>query len=1359
MKTKLNLLLLILCFTSSWAQTVLTENMGTPTGTTAIVSNTFQNSSSLTYSNGAQAYPADVRITSASSGYTGASGNGNVYFTALANTYGFAIEGINAVNYTSLSLQFGYRKELATVHATFSVEYWNGTSWGIIANTSTALFNESASGTVGWYSSKVLSLPADAQINGLKIRFVKTGTNAIRIDDVKLTGVASTVTVTNTAVANITTNSATFAGNITATGGTSISANGTVFSSTAVSASPTLGSAGVTTLTTPNSGTGSYTIDSGAILYPNVQYAYNAFATKSNGTTNYGTMATFYTLAATPSAPIVTALTSTKLNVTIGSDTNTTATTYTILETTTGNYVQANGALGTTAVFQTKAQWSTKTVTGLTAATTYIFNAIAKNGAGINTLSGQSSKGTTLSAPIITTLGSLSALNTTYGTPSAFASFSVTASNLTGNILVTAPSGFEISQTMGGLTDYATNQVLVPNAGTLNATTLYVRLAATAAFGTYSGNISLVSSSDGLSISLPTASSTVNKLNLTITGLTVLNKIYDGNTTATLSGNPTLVGVIAGTSVTLIATSATASFADASVGTAKAVTVTGYSLSGTSANNYMLTQPSGLIADITPPSAFSDISLNSNSSTNSNSNIDYTLYQGTTLNTTYTGLDGSIGVLGFHLRDGGINLNDTDILSTELTDITFAVTNSANIRSARLFINSTPMGTAVPVNGASSISFSGLTGFVAADNTQLAINLRVTFNNIVTDNQQYQFTITSATAKDNGSKFAEANAGGISSTIANDKNRIEVIADRIAFAQLPSVTFVGNSMNPAPSVQGIDAYGNRDLDFTGTVSITSSGTLSSPQMVNATNGLATFNTINHTLAGSFSLVASVSGFSSVSSTSFDITPLLIPTFVQLGPICSGSSISLPTTSTNGITGTWSPDINNSVTTTYTFISDSGQNATNGTQTIVVNPSNSLTLSSGLGTNNQSPLFNTSIASITYLSTGATGALFSGLPLGLTNNFSSNTVTISGTPSVGGTFSYMVTLTGGCGVTKATGTITVKALPSVLYSSVNSSPRVNLTDLGIFRQGRLRSNVSDHSPQTWAFHIGSTSDNSPNYSVNWRPWTNNNSIAVNTFIQVGNPNGALYNSNSGGGDGKFIDSRSGYYYTFNVTEGVYNNNMEILETSYNPVTITKVSQNLAGNCIGSTDKVIITIETDSPPAFGENVFVRYSTGINFTTSTIVQAKFTGNIGKAEINAIPSGKVYYYAYSSNRTLTEIETKVREYGLDGQNIHDMATLSLKNDNGLGNFSYTIMNNPSPAIPEATTIIQPSCELPMGSVLLSNLPNTGWILYQNGNAIHTETGTGITTYTVTNLNPGTYLYSVSNNNCVSIAVSVAIF
>lgn len=71
---------------------------------------------------------------------------------------------------------------------------------------------------------------------------------------------------------------------------------------------------------------------------------------------------------------------------------------------------------------------------------------------------------------------------------------------------------------------------------------------------------------------------------------------------------------------------------------------------------------------------------------------------------------------------------------------------------------------------------------------------------------------------------------------------------------------------------------------------------------------------------------------------FTVTPSVVPSFPAVSPICNGDTLSpLPTTSDEGITGTWSPALNNTSTTTYTFTPDSGQCATTATLVITVNP--------------------------------------------------------------------------------------------------------------------------------------------------------------------------------------------------------------------------------------------------------------------------------------------------------------------------------------------------------------------------------------------------------------------------------------
>ncbi|MBB3054940.1 YDG domain-containing protein [Mucilaginibacter gotjawali] len=105
-------------------------------------------------------------------------------------------------------------------------------------------------------------------------------------------------------------------------------------------------------------------------------------------------------------------------------------------------------------------------------------------------------------------------------------------------------------------------------------------------------------SAGNYTITQPGITANITQKTLTITGITITNKSYDGTTAATISGTAALSGIIGSDVVTLGGTP-TAVFASQNVATGIAVTITGYALSGASAGNYTITQPSGLTANIT----------------------------------------------------------------------------------------------------------------------------------------------------------------------------------------------------------------------------------------------------------------------------------------------------------------------------------------------------------------------------------------------------------------------------------------------------------------------------------------------------------------------------------------------------------------------------------------------------------------------------------------------------------------------------------------------------------------------------------------------------------------------------------------
>jgi hypothetical protein len=197
-------------------------------------------------------------------------------------------------------------------------------------------------------------------------------------------------------------------------------------------------------------------------------------------------------------------------------------------------------------------------------------------------------------SPTVSVSGALAAVNTTYGTASsAPTSFAVSGSNLTEAISVNAPAGYEISQTEGGASGYAATQT-VGAAGTVAAKTMYLRLMATTPVGTYSGNVTCNSAGSAGAI-VATAASSVAKKQLTITGMVGVDKVYNGTTSAELSGTLSYVGLVNGESLGVTGV-ANATFDNKNVGVGKTVTISGF----TDPNgNYSVTAPT-VTATISP---------------------------------------------------------------------------------------------------------------------------------------------------------------------------------------------------------------------------------------------------------------------------------------------------------------------------------------------------------------------------------------------------------------------------------------------------------------------------------------------------------------------------------------------------------------------------------------------------------------------------------------------------------------------------------------------------------------------------------------------------------------------------------------
>ncbi|MFB9089081.1 beta strand repeat-containing protein, partial [Flavobacterium paronense] len=158
--------------------------------------------------------------------------------------------------------------------------------------------------------------------------------------------------------------------------------------------------------------------------------------------------------------------------------------------------------------------------------------------------------------------------------------------------------------------------------------------------------------------------------------------------------------------------------------------------------------------------------------------------------------------------------------------------------------------------------------------------------------------------------------------------------------------------------------------------------------------------LNNTTTTTYTFTPATGQCAATTTLQIVVNPNVIPTFTAVGSICSGQTLSaLPTTSLNGITGTWSPALNNTTTTTYTFTPTAGLCAQNTTMQIVVNP-------------NVTPTF----TAITPICTGQTLA-----PLPTTSN---NGITGTWSPALNNTATTLYTFTPSAGQCATTATLTI-----------------------------------------------------------------------------------------------------------------------------------------------------------------------------------------------------------------------------------------------------------------------------------------------------------------------------------------------
>ena len=411
--------------------------------------------------------------------------------------------------------------------------------------------------------------------------------------------------VSSSAAGSIVATSATLNGNVDSAGTSAVTARGFVYST--MSMTLEIGADGVTTLS-GGSGTGSFSVPA-ENLSPGTTYYFRAFATNETGT-SYGETLSFTTFKAEPLLHPADFAAGTITNTRIAATwTATEADGYLVVVSSGAGSPPTDGVPvaddtdvsdGTGAINLGAGTTSYNGFTGFAAGQSYTFRIYAFNNSGsaidYKTGSAPSFTAGVLTTPELTVSSTPAPLTTTYGTPSSATTFTVSGIYLTSTVSVTAPTGFEVSEDN---TTYSSAVTLTPDAGSLPPKTIYLRLAATAGVtGTYDARTINIGGGGASPVTLATAATghDVAPKNINVTGLSAVDKVYDGTTAVTVVGSPAYEGLVNNESFAVTG-SVTWAFADKQVASGKPLTRTG-DFTAPSANYTIAAQPT-LTASIT----------------------------------------------------------------------------------------------------------------------------------------------------------------------------------------------------------------------------------------------------------------------------------------------------------------------------------------------------------------------------------------------------------------------------------------------------------------------------------------------------------------------------------------------------------------------------------------------------------------------------------------------------------------------------------------------------------------------------------------------------------------------------------------
>jgi hypothetical protein len=452
-----------------------------------------------------------------------------------------------------------------------------------------------------------------------------------------------------------------------------------------------------------------------------------------------------------------------------------------------------------------------------------------------------------------------------------------------------------------------------------------------------------------------------------------------------------------------------------------------------------------------------------------------------------------------------------------------------------------------------------------------------------------------------------------------------------------------------------------------------------------------------------------------------VTPLVLPTFTQVQPICVGGTlVALPTTSTNSITGSWLPPIlNTSQTTTYTFTPNAGQCAGTATMQITVNPI-------------VTPAFN-AVAAI------CTGSTLASLPTS-----TSNGITGSWAPPLNNALTTLYTFTPAAGQCANTASLSITVNQKV-NPNFPLSDKVCLGDsfpFGLISPNGIpgswapafTSSVPGATVYTFTPDLGQCA-NTKTTTITVLPIAAAPSV-VSPVNYCLNDNAAFLTAGPAGAN----------FYWYTSIGGSPKDQIKPGTTTAGTTTYYVTVQGNDSQCQSPPSAIAVIV---GPP-------------IAVTVSATTQPTCGTPTGSVLLSQLPTSGWSLSTYVSGGGGTPIATgNLPEYTIGGlaPGVYNYSINSPSGCTAPVLFTVHVDGIPEPIGEPKIKVSQPSCEMPTGAVELYGLPQGTWIVNETGpmGAV-TQTFTG-TSVQIPGLEAGSYSFTVTNSmGCTSTAVFATI-